>query len=195
MKVNKAITVVAPKATPSRTVKASVQTPVAKVKAAVKSAAEKTISFLYKHLEGTWLYAPCVRKEDMKGNPLVDEPGSKNVANKVVLVVGSRQGQCVSVGPVTAAGVAVLNHQLGVDTTKFAQVKVLSLKDAQALARKEGKPCTIEHQGKNMSGYLVGNLAQMYVWFSTGNNLISLDTKRISDGRNKTRLFKLVAAK
>ena len=202
MKVNpKAAAPKAAAPSPSVNAVSAKQAPAAKksstVAAKVADVTKKVVSLLYRLLEGSWMYAPCVRKEDLRENPFVKEFDKSGAATNAVLVVGSRYGQCVSVGPVTPRKVAVLGDGHGLDLTKFIQAKVLTLKDAVALARKTGKACTIRMKAANktFSGHLVGNLDQMYVWFcSSKGELMSLDTKRISDGRNKDRLFELVSA-
>ena len=167
------------------------------VAAKVADVTKKVVSLLYRLLEGSWMYAPCVRKEDLRENPFVKEFDKRGAASHAVLVIGSRYGQCVSVGPVTPEKVAILGDGHGLDLKRFIQAKVLTPKDAVSLARKTGKACTIRLKAANktLSGHLVGNLDQMYVWFcSAKGDLLSLDTKRISDGRNKDRLFELVSA-
>ncbi len=166
---------------------------VAKVIAAAKSKvakAGKIIGRFYVQLRGTPLNLGNLRAADFAEQAFTAPVIGGAPA---ILIANGKFGTTVST--VTAKGHVVgVDKQRGFDVRQLKTAHLVSVPAAASEFRKRGTAHTIKHKGKEVAGYILGNLADMYVGFYATHTkaFMTLETRALPGKRNADRLFSLV---
>lgn len=168
-----------------------------KPKSAVGKAVQKVKSLMsrfYTQLRNTPLQLGNCRKQDFSAQVIEKGKLPRNIA--LVHVTG-QFGHTFSLISVNNKGQADLGNGHLFNLNGLKKQETIPAHSIARYARKNGKLHTIEHGPKKVkrTGYIIGNLDDMYVgWVSKDNPMFAdtLETKALPGGRNKDRCFSLV---